>query len=409
MFDERNAQHRLVYRVTTFGPDGLVAWLIDAHTGAVVTSTMTLPTQFEALCADCVIGRGRGIKGDLKKLSVRDTADGFQAADRLRPSHISTYDLDGDWVRALEILTGVTTLSDADVASDADNVWTDGPSIDAHAGTGWATDYLYHRFGRRGLADSDSPIAIMTHPVLREDFFDVPVAVATLFHLNAFYCGPCVPGGIVVLGEGLPPGLVIGNTGQKIDFFAAGLDIIGHEFGHAVIDSSSQLIYQGESGALSEAFSDLLGVGLEFFVDESGRHRNEQSDYLVGEDVLIPGGIRSLNLPLTLGDPDHYSLRFRGTADNGGVHTNSTIVTHAFYLAVEGGMNLTSGLQVTGTGRDQRALVEQVFYRALTLLLPSDATFSMAREATLQSAQDLGSGAAVEQAIAAAWTAVGVE
>ena len=409
MFDERETLHRLVYQVTTFGPSGLVAWLVDAHSGAVVASTLRLPTQLETLCADCGIGQGRGVKGDLKKVSVRTMADGFDAADRLRPSHIFTYDLQGDWIRALDVLTGMTALSDADLASDTDNVWTDGASVDAHTGTGWTTDYLYHRFGRRGLADSDSPIAIMTHPILREDFFNVPVAVATLFHVNAFYCGPCVPGGIAVFGEGLPPGLVIGSTGQRIDFFAAGLDIVGHELGHAVIDFGSRLIYQDESGALSEAFSDLLGVGLEFFVDESGRHRSEESDYLMGEDVVIPGGIRALDDPLSLGDPDHYSLRFRGTADNGGVHTNSTIATHAFYLAVEGGTNVTSGLQVTGVGRDQRALIEQVFYRAFVFLLPADATFSMARAATIQSAQDLGAGGTIEQAIAAAWTAVGVE
>ena len=49
-------------------------------------------------------------------------------------------------------------------------------------------------------------------------------------------------------------------------------------------------------------------------------------------------------------DPDHYSKRYLGTGDNGGVHINATIVTHAFYLAIEGGTNRTSGLSVQGVG-----------------------------------------------------------
>ncbi len=409
VLDEPAGRYRVAYQVISFGAEGRVASLVDATTGAVVSSEMTLPTQLGTLCGDCAIGRGRGVKGDLKKLSVRVTTDGFDATDVLRPSRISTYDLEGDWMRALDVLTGFTTLSDADLANDADNDWADGTAVDAHAGTGWTTDYLYHRFGRRGLNDNDGPITVMTHPIRREDFFGVSSAVASLFHLNAFFCGTCIPGGVVVLGEGLPAGLAIGSTGQRVDFFAAGLDIIGHELGHAVVDSSSRFIYQGESGALSEAFADLIGVGLEFFVAETGRHQREQPDYLMGEDVVIPGGIRSIDNPRSLGDPDHYSLRFQGTADNGGVHTNSAIVTHAFYLAIEGGTNVTSGIQVSGVGREQRALIEQVFYRAFTFLLPADSTFAMARVATLQSARDLTEDAAVEQAIAAAWTAVGVE
>ena len=213
----------------------------------------------------------------------------------------------------------------------------------------------------------------------------------------------------MVFGEGLPPEQVLGNTGQVLDFFAAGIDIIAHELGHAVIESTSRLIYQGESGALNEAFSDLIGVGTEFFMAETGRHPPEAADYVIGEDVVKPGGVRSLANPLSRGDPDHYSLRFRGQLDKGGVHTNSAIATHAYYLAVEGGTNVTSGIRVSGLGPKNRAVVDQIFYRAFAFLLTEGTTFSMARAATLQSARDLMAGADVEQTIATAWTAVGVE
>jgi thermolysin len=113
--------------------------------------------------------------------------------------------------------------------------------------------------------------------------------------------------------------------------------------------------------------------------------------------------------PQAYDDPDHYSKRYVGSADNGGVHSNSGIANHAFYLAVESGVNRTSGLSVQGVGSANREKIEKVFYRGFTQLLPANATFALARAATLQAARDLyGAGSDVERAIQQAWTAVGV-
>jgi Zn-dependent metalloprotease len=91
------------------------------------------------------------------------------------------------------------------------------------------------------------------------------------------------------------------------------------------------------------------------------------------------------------------------------VHTNSTIPSHAFYLSIEGGTNKTSGLSVPGVGGNNREQMEKVFYRAFTQLMPANSTFSVARAATIQAARDLyGSNSSAERAVAAAWTAVGV-
>jgi thermolysin len=95
--------------------------------------------------------------------------------------------------------------------------------------------------------------------------------------------------------------------------------------------------------------------------------------------------------------------------DSGGVHTNSGIPNHAFYLAIEGGTNRTSGVAVQGVGRANREQIEKVFYRAFVFLLPANATFSTARAATIQAARDLyGAGSAPERAVTQAWNAVGV-
>jgi thermolysin len=222
------------------------------------------------------------------------------------------------------------------------------------------------------------------------------------FFINAFYNG----GGIMVLGEGLPPGFTAG--GQSWDYLAGALDVVAHELTHGVTEYSSDLIYRNESGALNEAFSDVMGASAEFFFQPAG-NGPLKADYLMGEDVVRPGGLRSLENPGVNGDPDHYSRRYTGTDDNGGVHINSTIASHAFYLAVEGGTNRTSGLSVAGVGSNNREQIEKVFYRAFTQMLPANATFAVARAATIQAARDLyNANSPAERAVAQAWTAVGV-
>ena len=400
---------RLAHLVRAWSSSGLMVGFVDARSGTLLFEYDNLQRQDHDLgCADCAVGEGLGVNGDRKKISVSVAGGAFQAVDRLRPPSIVTYDMDGDWERTWDFLNGRAAIFPSDVATDGDNDWRDGANVDAHTGAGWTYDYLFDRFGRRGLNGNDAAIASIVHPVDRADLFSVPRIIQSLFHLNAFYC-PDVAGGIVVYGEGLPPGLLFAPTRQSVDYFSGALDVVAHELAHGVTHSTSQLIYQNESGALNEAFSDFIGVGIEFFVADTRRHPFEQPDYLIGEDVMRPGGFRDLANPLARGHPDHYTLRFTGTGDNGGVHRNSLIPGHAFFLAIEGGVNRTSGRQVTGVGSAHRAEVEQVFYRAFTLMLPADATFSMARAATAQAARDqFGAGSAVEQSITAAWSAVGV-
>ena len=405
-----NGVFKLAYRLTVGSQIGPSIQFVDAHNGTTVHQHPGIHLNNDGLpCDTCRIGEGHGVKGDLKKLSVNTLGGRFQTLDLLRPPKISTYDLKGDWERLLNILNNIDLLNTADYGQDSDNRWTDGPLVDGHVGAGWTYDYLYERFQRSGLDGKDGPITTVVHPVNRTDLWTVPDHIFSLFFVNAFYCGVCGPNGMVVFGEGLPEGLVLTATGQTIGFFTGGIDIVSHELAHAITDNTSGLIYQNESGALNEAFSDIIGVSVEFFMAETGRHSKETADYVLGEDVIKPNGVRSLADPLSLNDPDHYSVRYQGAADYGGVHTNSTIASHAFYLAIEGGTNKTSGMFVSGVGSNNRWQIEQVFYRAFTMLMPANSTFSVAREATIQSARDMfGAGHDVERAIGEAWTAVGV-
>ena len=122
----------------------------------------------------------------------------------------------------------------------------------------------------------------------------------------------------------------------------------------------------------------------------------------------MPNGafaIRDLANPANSGDPDHYTRRIIG----GDPHYNSTIASHAFYLAIEGGTNRTSRQTVIGVGAANREQIEKTFYRGFTQLMPANATFGVARTVTIQAARDLyGAGSAAERAVMQAWTAVGV-
>jgi bacillolysin len=392
------ARYRLVWRMRITSRLDIVQYFIDASTGATVL-------QYSDRQAQSAVGRARGVLGDSKKISASGSGSHFTARDLLRPPAIITYDMKGDPVRTDAFLEGRLQLTDDDIASDDDNNWTDGTVDDAHIYAGWTYDYYFKRFGRHGLDNDNIRMRSLANPIRRLDLQRLFDRFPDFF-LNAFYAG----GGVMVYGVGLPPGVVVGSPvgPQSWDFTSGALDIVAHELTHGVTEFTSNLIYRNESGALNEAFSDMMGTSVEFFYQPPGG-APLNADYTIGEDVVRPGGLRSLANPRLFGDPDHYSRRFTGAEDNGGVHTNSLIASHAFYLSIEGGTNRTSGIAVQGVGAGNREQIEKVFYRAFAQLLPSNATFALARAATIQAARDLyGAGSEPERAVTQAWTAVGV-
>jgi len=391
--------YALAYQIhSRTGMDRLVDF-VDARTGRVILHYSNLQRQ-------AAIGSGRGVFGDTKKVSARALSGMFVADDLARPPDVATFDLRGNLDRTIGFLNGFIHLGVNDLASNPSNTWTDGPDVDGHVYAGYTYDYYYKRFGRRGLDNHDMPFTVLIHPVRRSDIATASADTIGTFYLNAFYAGD----GVVVYGEGLPPGFTTAPFRQTVDYFSGALDIVAHELSHGVTEFSSGLIYRNESGALNEAFSDIMGISVKFFFRPTMGDGVLQANYALGSDVIRPGGIRSFDNPARFGDPDHYSKRLLTTEDNGGLHTNCTIIDHAFYLAIEGGTNRTSGLSVQGVGAANREQIEKVFYRGFTLMLTPNATFSMARAATLQSARDLyGPGSAAERAILQAWTAVGVD
>jgi bacillolysin len=113
--------------------------------------------------------------------------------------------------------------------------------------------------------------------------------------------------------------------------------------------------------------------------------------------------------PIAFSDGNFVSFLDSGSTDGGGVHLNSTVFSHAFYLAIEGGRHATSGMTVTGVGAANRAQIEKIFFRAETQLMPNNANFQTAASAVIQAAVDLyGAGAPATQAVTQAMAAVGL-
>ncbi len=196
--------------------------------------------------------------------------------------------------------------------------------------------------------------------------------------------------------------MVYGDGGRNFKPLAYGLDVIGHEFTHGVIESTANLTYQGQSGALNESYADIFGVLI------------AGTDWTIGATVVksppfpLPY-LRSLADPNANGQYDprdplrgvgqpatvqqYANLPLSRRSDNGGVHINSGIPSHAAYLIAQ------------ALGNDKTG---QICFRALTQYLTPDATFLDAARATVRAARELY-GPADADAVARAFGQVGLD
>ncbi|HEU0103180.1 MAG TPA: M4 family metallopeptidase [Mycobacteriales bacterium] len=212
-------------------------------------------------------------------------------------------------------------------------------------------------------------------------------------HFSTDYDNAFWDGTRMVFGDG---------DGELFGRFTASVDVIGHELTHGVTEIEAALVYAGQSGALNESVSDVFGS----LVKQRARGQSaEEADWLIGAELLRPGvdgvALRSMRAPGTayddpvLGtDPQPASMdHFVVTDDDqGGVHLNSGIPNHAFYLASVA----AGGYAWETTGR--------VWYDALRdEALAPDADFAAFAAVTVRVAPD-----DLRAAVHDAWQQVGV-
>jgi hypothetical protein len=179
------------------------------------------------------------------------------------------------------------------------------------------------------------------------------------------------------------------------------LDICAHEIGHGICQSTANIVYYGESGAINESLSDIWAACVEYWAAP-----NKQR-WQIGED--LGSFFRSMSNPNLRGQPDTYGGGAYWTGIYANVHVNSGIMNHWFYLLSDGGNgtnDLGNSYSVTGIGIDKAA---KIVYRAETAYMTANTDFAAARTHTITAALNLyGATSAEVIAVTNAWHAVGV-
>ncbi|OGX80625.1 bacillolysin [Exiguobacterium sp. SH31] len=341
-------------------------YFIDATSGEVLNKYNQLahakPTN--GITGTTFTGTGIDVLGQSQTFKTTKSGSYYYLQDSTRGKGIYTYD------------AGNRTRLPGSLWADVDNVLNttyDRAAVSAHVNATKTYDFFKNTYGRNSYDNNGAALNSTVH--------------YSRSYNNAFW-----DGSKMVYGDG---------DGQTFTYLSGALDVVAHELSHAVTEYTAGLIYQNESGAINEAVSDIFGTVAEYSVGSN-------FDWLVGEDIYTPGvagdALRSMSNPAAYGDPDHYSVRYTGTQDNGGVHINSGIVNKAAYLLGNGGSHY--GVSVQGVGVMEMG---DIYYRALTVYLTPTSNFSSLRQAVVQSAKDLYGSTSI-QAVAAAksFDAVGI-
>ena len=370
----------LVYRVSMRRLDGtndtaLPVRFIDAHDGHIVSAYDNLQT-----------GTGNSYYSGTVTIgtSFNNTSGQYYLENLVR--RVGTFDIRN--------LPGGSVFRFV----DPDDVWngaTERAGVDAHFASERYLDYLHMVHGRNGIDGAGGPFWANAHD-------SSGGLISSIVHFGSDYNNAFWDGSVMVYGDG---------DGVRFSPLVS-IDIGGHEMTHGVTQFTAALIYQGESGALNESWSDVIGEMLERHV--KGASIN---NWLVGEETFTPGisgdalrymddPHRAANAGFTLDDdPDHYTERYTGPLDNGGVHINSGIANKAIYLLAQGGAHHLGG-SMTGIGADAAA---RIWFVALSSYMTSSTTFLQARTATVNAAAALyGADSTQQIAVSSAWCLVGV-
>jgi Zn-dependent metalloprotease len=391
--DEFGADH-LAFRVQLTRLDGtsqtaLPVRFVDAHSGAVVLAYDNLQTGSGASLYSGTVTIGTSFND----VPAPGHPGGWYMENLVR--RVGTFDIRN--------ATGGTIFR----FIDADDIWgapaqpTQQAAVDAHFGAERFLDYLQTVHGRNGIDGLGGPLTSSAHD-------GSGGLISAIVHFGSGYNN--------AFWDPSRLRMVYGDGDGSVFSPLVSLDIAGHEMTHGVTQFTAGLTYTGESGALNESWSDVFGAMLERHV------RGESADtWLIAEQAFTPGtpgdALRYLDDPHRApqqpppgpftadDDPDHYSERYTGPEDRGGVHHNAGIANKAFYLLAKGGSHHLGG-SMTGIGADQAA---QIWFTALTSYMTSSTNFAGARSATMLAAAALyGSDSPQEQAVSSAWCLVGV-
>ena len=319
---------------------------------------------------------GSGVKLTGQSVPLQVTYDETRAVyvmrDRSRIQNgtdnvLATWDARGKWVSDVggQWPADIQEFASPTPAFGAEA--TEAGAVDAHWAAGQVYDYYRNKFGRDSLDGRGMTINSL-----------VGVTDYGQPYVNAFWDGQK---------------MVYGNGDDEYRPLAAGLDVVGHEMTHGVIEHSAGLVYAGQSGAMNEAIADYFGNAIE--TDAYGVGMDDPNAGLLGETLCRTKTSRECAFR-DLNDGRTTAKSFLGVGfgtDNGGVHLNSTLFSGALWDIRE---DLGPGL------------ADKIVYKALTEYLTPLDGFTEGRAAVLAAAQALGVGATDLKAVQRAFNAHGI-
>lgn len=280
-----------------------------------------------------------------------------------------------------------STLPGTLLRQEGDGPCNDPAADEAYDGAGYTYDLFWSTYQRNSIDNNGMNLLSTVHYQKSYD--------------NAFWNGHQM-----VYGDGdedLPVDQRIFNR------FTIALDVIGHELTHGVTQNEANLVYYNQPGALNESISDVFGS----LVKQNHLGQTARvADWIIGEGLFTPlvkgVGIRSMKAPGTAYNdpvigkdpqPGHMKDYVNTTQDNGGVHINSGIPNHAFYI---------TAYELNGFAWEKAGLI---WYATLTdKRLTSSANFQAFANLTHQVAgEKYGVNSLEQAAVKKGWTEVGIE
>jgi Zn-dependent metalloprotease len=281
----------------------------------------------------------------IRHLVLVDAQDGSIALNLSRihtARNLETYDM----ANGTDYSAATLVCDSSDPTCDAGGTNTD--AINAHVYAGDAYDFYmnYHE---------------------RDSIDNAGMTLKSYVHYDSGWCNARWTGSEMIYGD---------------DCTIVADDVVAHELTHGVTDYESGLVYQNQSGAINESFSDLWGE----YVDQTNGKGTDSATVLwqIGEDAYEV--IRDMKDPPNYDQPDKMSSTFyhTGPDDYGGVHTNSGVGNKAAYLITDGGS--FNDYSVGGLGIYKAA---KIFYEVQTNVLTSGAKYADLGNALIQACNTL--------------------
>ena len=295
-------------------------------------------------------GTGKDDLGVTRTFGIsKQTSGNYALADYTRGQGIETYDVN------YRDITNEESYYPGILATSASTTFNDPKAVSAHFLATKVYDFYKEKYNRNSFDNKGKKVVSVVHAWDSGGTND-PENWENAFSTN------------------------INNISMLLygDPMVKAFDIAGHEFTHAVTSSESNLEFSGESGAINEALSDIMGTAIEKYIN------NGEFNWTIGEQT--GSTFRNMKNPTAINFseglpyPDDYSkYNDLNGEDYGGVHFNSSIINKVAYLIAQGGTH--NGVNVNGIGEDK---MFDIFYYANTDELNMTSDFSELKLACLK-------------------------